>query len=105
MLVSLVVQNTSNEQFTLKSIAGDVYATSNGSKYWVGNVSYWLPQVIYANQQTALKLNVSLGLIGIVQDIIQAFQYGSFSQVLTFQANANVDNIQVPIKIDYKVGK
>lgn len=100
LLVSMVVQNTSQQTFTLKSIAGDVMSNN----YWVGNVSYWLPQVIAPNQQSTIKLEIRLALIGIVQDIINAFQYGNFQQEIVLKANANVDNIQVPINSKYKVG-
>ena len=100
LTVSLLVQNTSNESFTLKSIAGDVYSNN----FWVGNVSYWYPQLIGPNMQSTLKLQIRFGLLGIVQDLISAFQNGNFSQVIDFKANANVDNIQVPIDIKYKLG-
>lgn len=100
LTASLIVQNTSSQQFILKAIAGDLY--SNG--YWVGNISYWQPQTIAATRQTEIRLQIRLGLIGIVQDIINAFQYNNTTQVLKFVANANVDNIQVPIDIKYKIG-
>jgi hypothetical protein len=100
MTVGLAVQNTSASKFVIKSIAGNLYANT----YLVGNLSYFTPQAINPNSQSVILLDVRLGLLGIVQDIIRAFQFGNFQQDLIFKSFANVDNFQVPINITYKVG-
>jgi LEA14-like dessication related protein len=99
--VSVLVQNTTSLQFVVKSIAGTVY--SNG--VLVGNVSMFTPVVVPANSQKKISLTVKFALIGIVQNIIDAFQTGNFSQDIVVEGYANVDNYQVPIKLPYKIGK
>lgn len=98
--LGLGVQNTSNQSFTVNSIAGNAY--SNG--YYVGNLSNFSPQIIIKNTQGILLLDVRLALIGIVNDLINAFQSENFQQSLELKATANVDNLQIPLNIKYKIG-
>jgi hypothetical protein len=106
LTMGLAVQNTSAEKFVIRSVAGNAY--SNG--YLVGNIAAFYPQTIYGNAQSVIQLDCRLGLIGIVQDIIRAFQYGNFSQNIELQLYANVDNLQIPIldnsghNLTYKIG-
>ncbi len=100
MTIGLAVQNTSGQKFVIRSIAGNLYSNN----YLVGNLSYFLPQTIAANSQSSLFLDARLGLLGIVNDIIRAFQTGSIQQDVKLTAFANVDNFQVPIDITYKIG-
>jgi len=98
--IGLAAQNTSNQNFTMNSIAGNVFANN----YFVGNVSSFEPLTIPANKQTIIPIKIRLSLIGIVNDIIRAFQTNNISQVLELESFANVDNLQVPINLKYKVG-
>ncbi len=100
MTLGLAVQNTSNSKFVMRSIAANLYANN----YLVGNLAYFLPQTINPNSQSVLLLDVRLSLLGIVNDIIAAFQFGNSKQDLLLQGNINVDNFQVPLKIPYQVG-
>lgn len=97
---SLAIQNTSNQTMVVNSLAGNLYANS----FLIGNVSSYVPVRVKANGETILQLTVRLSLLGIVQDIIRAFNGNGFQQQLEFDARANIDRYQVPIKISYKVG-
>lgn len=99
--LGLAVQNTSNQSFGLKSLAGNVYANN----YLVGNVSSFTPQIIGPNSQAIVTIRVRMSLLGIVNDIIEAITNKKFTQVLELESWANIDNQQVPINIKYKVGK
>jgi len=95
MTLELLAQNTTGQQMVLRSIAGNVVA--NG--YIVGNISSFTPSPIRANSQSSLLVQLRLFPLGIVNDIIRAFELGNFHQDITIQAYANVDNYQIPIKL------
>jgi len=94
--LDFVVQNTSNADLTLNSVAGNVYA--NG--YLVGNISQFNQQNIPGNSEIRFPVQVRFQLIGIVNDIIRAFQQGSFHQDLSIEGTANAQG--VPIRLDLK---
>lgn len=98
--IGLLVQNTSNQNFTLNSIAADVTADT----YSVGNVSAFGAQVIPANSQRILLLDVRLFSISIVNELIKAFQYKDFLWEVKVNGTANVDGLQVPLRLTYKIG-
>jgi hypothetical protein len=99
----LGVQNTSNQSFTLNSIAGNAYAIT-WEKTYIGNVSSFVKMEIPKNSQRIIVLQIRLALIGITNDIINAWQNGSFSQKIEIDLKANVDNLQVPVKQTLKIG-
>ena len=101
MTLGLAVQNTSNQSFTLRSIAGELYANS----YLIGNIGSFTPQTIYPNSQSVIFINARLSLLGIVSDIINAINANTFNQTLELQSNANIDNLQVPVDLKFKFGK
>jgi hypothetical protein len=100
MTLGIRVQNTSGSQYVMRSIAGNAYSNN----YLVGNFSSFAQQSIPANYQATIYITIRLSLIGIVQDILNAFQYHNFTQTVTLQGYANVDNYQVPINLSYQVG-
>lgn len=81
-------------------MAGNAY--SNG--FLVGNIGSFIPQDIPANSQRILQITIRLALIGVVNDLVDAFRYKNFTQALDLQMHANIDNLQVPINIKYQVG-
>lgn len=101
MTLGLAVQNTSNQSFTLRSIAGELYANS----YPIGNISNFVPQTILPNSQTIIFINARLSLLSIVTNIINAIRNNTFSQTLELDSTANIDNLQVPIDLKFKFGK
>jgi LEA14-like dessication related protein len=98
--ITLIAHNTSNQQMTINSLDGNISA--NGT--YIGNASSFIPQTIFPNSQSTVKVDIRLGVFNIVNDIIRAFQFGNFQQVINFTGSANVDNIQVPINMNYTVG-
>ncbi len=101
LTIGLAAQNVSNQRFTIRSIAANVSA--NG--FLVGNVSYWLPQVIEPRSQSVLTLDIRLSLLAVVNDIINAVQTGEISQEITLKGWVNVDGFQSPLEMKYKLGK
>lgn len=98
--IGLAIQNPSNQQFVIHSIAGNVYAND----YLIGNVSSYINQTIKANSQAVYNLNIRFSILGIVNDIIRSFENKSgINQILELQANINVDNFTIPLKVKYKV--
>src|SRR5688572_4293065 len=68
--VRVNVQNPSNEQFTIRSISGNVFA--NGEK--IGLVSMFETVVINPNAQTELPLDILLDPVGAVSELITLIQ-------------------------------
>jgi len=99
MELDFIVQNTSNADVALNSIAGNAY--SNG--YLVGNISNFQGAVIRGNSETRVPVLVRFNLIGAVNDIIDAFQTGNFRQDITIQGRANGEGISVPIELKFQV--
>lgn len=97
---TLLCQNTSNQVINFNSLAGDLY--SNG--YYIGNLSHFIRHQIPGNSEVAIKLTARLAMIGIVQDIVKAFQGGGFTQMVEFKGQANIDKYQVPVTFKYKIG-
>lgn len=98
MTLGLAVQNTSNQSFTIKSMAGELYA----NKYLVGNLSSFTSQTIPPNSEQVIAINVRMSFIGLVNDIINAIKNKTFRQELQLNSVANIDNLQVPIDLIYK---
>lgn len=97
---SLAVQNTSNQNLVVKSLVGNLYAND----FLIGNISMFRPVRVSPNSETVLSLTIRLSLLGVVQDIIRAFSNGGLQQNLDFDARANVDGYNIPIRIKYKIG-
>lgn len=100
--VGLLVQNTSNQSYTLNSIAGTVYANNDGNTYNIGNVSSFEQQRISPNSQSELTVEMRLALIGLVSDVINSISSG-YGQDILFKGYANVEGVQIPIVINYKL--
>lgn len=100
MTMGIMAQNTSADRFLIYSVAGSLYA--NG--YLVGNVSGFMPVQVLPNSQSVILVKVSLLPLSVVNDLINSFQTGNFSQDMAFEGYANVDNVQVPFEFTFKLG-
>ena len=98
MTLGLAVQNTSNQSFTLNSIAGELYANN----YLIGNIASFSAQTISPNSEKVIFIKARLSLLGIVTDMINAIKNGTWTQTLELESTANIDNLQVPVDLKYK---
>jgi len=96
----LVVQNTSNVDFTINSLAGNVL--SDGTI--IGNLSNFTPVRILANSQGVIPLTFTLQTLGVVSEIIAIITGGSGQKNLVLQGSVNANGIQQAIAVPYKVG-
>jgi len=101
MTLGLAVQNTSNQGFTMHSMAGELYANN----YLIGNISQFDSYQVQPNSETVIDIKVRLSLIGIVTDIINSIKNKTFTHTLELDSTANIDNLQVPVDLKYKFGK
>lgn len=99
LTLGLAIQNPSSNQYTLKAVVGSVYANGN----MIGNVSMFQQIVVRATAQTIVPLTIRLSLLGIVQDIIQAFNGNGIQQKIELNAYANINDFNVPIKVFYQI--
>jgi hypothetical protein len=98
----LLAQNTSNKQFVINSIAGNIY-TDN---YLVGNVSQFNAINVPSNKQTVIILEFRLRLIQIANILVQAIQGQGFVKVVSTELDANVEGFPqaIPIDLQFKIG-
>jgi hypothetical protein len=98
--VTILVQNTSGSSLQLNSFAGNVLSNGN----LIGNVSNFSPITIPGNSQLLMPVTLLLQPIGIVNDIIQAVQNSHFIQNISIKGQANVNNFQLPVNVNFSVG-
>jgi hypothetical protein len=98
--LTILAQNTSTASVTVNSFAGNVF--SNGTL--IGNVYNFFPVYIPGNSQTPVSVSIALKPLGIVNDLIRAFQYNNFAQNITVEGFANVSGLQLPVTLNFKVG-
>lgn len=97
---TVFVQNTAGTGVTIDSFAGNIWA--NGQL--IGNVSNFSPVYLAPNSQTSVPITAQLGFLGIVNEIIAAFQNRNTSQQIEVKGYANGVGFQVPVNIKLLVG-
>lgn len=98
--LSLRVQNTSSQGFTVESMAGNILS----GDFVIGNFSNFNPVYIAGNSEIVVPINVRLMLVGIVQDIITSFATRSFVKVITLQGLVNAGFVRAPVNVTFEVG-
>lgn len=96
----LGVQNTSNQSYTLNSVAGSLYS---GDVY-IGNISSFVSQTVAPNSQRIIDLTAALQPLGVVNEIIRAITNKNFTKDISVKGMANVDGQQIPVLLSYKAG-
>jgi len=97
----LIIQNTSNVDFTINSLAGNVTSDST----LIGNVSDFTPVQIRANSQGSIPLTLTLQPLQIVNTLIALLTgSGSGSRTMVITGSANVNGFQQAFTLSYKVG-
>jgi len=102
--LSLVVQNTSSSGFTLESMAGNIVAVNGDDQYIIGNFSNFTPVPVNGNSETVVPVRVRLQMIGIVQNIIDAFRNGDTVRVVRLQGYVNAGFIRAPLNVEFAIG-
>lgn len=96
----LIVQNTSNVEFTINSLSASV---SSGDTL-IGNVSDFTPVIIPANNEVAIPLTIRFFALSIIDDLVNAFTTHSYSRTITVKGTVNANGQQVPIDLTYSIG-
>ena len=99
LTLNLAIQNPSSQAYTVKAVVGSLYA--NG--FLIGNVGSYVQKQVAATAQTIYPLTIRLSLLGIVQDIVNAFNGGGAAQKVELNAYANVDDFNIPIKLTFNI--
>lgn len=100
MELTVIAQNTASTDLLINSFSGNVYAND----VWVGNASFFAPVSIPGNMQTEFPIQIQFQLLGIVNEIIQAFQTKNFTQKIDIRGHANVASFQLPFNLAFHVG-
>jgi LEA14-like dessication related protein len=95
--VNIGIQNPTSNHFTIQSLAGDLYIND----YYIGNVSNFTATLIAPNAQTPYTAAIMLSTFSLPQAVVDILQnLTNFTARL--EANINVDNLSVPIKLERK---
>lgn len=98
--LELVIQNTSNVDFTINSLAANV--TSDGTV--IGNVSEFVPVSLPANSQGVVPITLSLQPLGLANEIISILSGGNGYRNLEIKGSVNANGIQQSFSVQFKIG-
>lgn len=96
----LIIQNTSNVQFEIRSLSASVLSNDT----LIGNVSSFTATVIPPNSQIIYPLTIQLLTISIIDDIINAINTGSIRREIVLNGSLNANGQQVPLQLTYVIG-
>lgn len=98
--IDVAVQNPSNEQFVITSIAGDVKA--DGSV--IGSGSLFQQVVIAPNSESVLPVVVRLSPLAVVSDLINIItKQSGIPMTVGFDGYVNANGFVTPIDLVYNV--
>lgn len=100
LTLQLQIQNTSNVDFVIAAIGGNLYANNT----LIGNVSSFDSAGIPARSTRSVNLTIQLQTIGVVGDIINAITGGNYKTTLSLVGSVNANNLQLPLTITYQIG-
>jgi hypothetical protein len=97
---TVLVQNTSSSGFWLNSLAGQITCDNT----YVGNISSFSPVYISGNSQTVISLRARLAVIGLVNQLMQAFINKDFQKDIVVNGYANAGIARAPINMKFTIG-
>lgn len=100
MTLTVAASNTSGTSLRVNSIAGNVF--SDGTL--IGSVFSFTPFDIPANSRIEFPVVIQLQPLGLVNELINSFQMGNFTNNLSVNGWANVSGVQLPLILSYTVG-
>lgn len=97
---SVIVQNTSGLGVNVDSFAGNLIAND----ILIGNVYNFIPVQLPPNSQTIIYMSMRLNSLGIVNDVIRAFQFRNFQQNVRIKGFVNSGILQIPLNLKFTFG-
>lgn len=97
---TMQVQNTSGTALNFNSLSGNI---TSGSTL-IGNIYNFTPIIIAPNSTSLIPVTAQLNAIGLANDIVTAFSSNASSQAIIVEGVANVNNIQIPVNLNFTVG-
>jgi LEA14-like dessication related protein len=98
---SVRVQNVSNQRLVLRSMAGNVFANN----FLIGNGEFFGSFTVQPNSVAILPIQFRLSWLGIVQDIINAFNGNGWKQVIEWTPQVNIEGLPVQsVPLKFTVG-
>jgi hypothetical protein len=98
--LTLRLQNTSSSGFTVESLAGQL--TCNDT--YIGNISTFTPVHINANSEQLLPVRARLMLLGLVNEIVEAFNGSGFEKLIRIDGFVNAGFVRAPLHVEFKIG-
>lgn len=100
LTVTVLVQNVTNEKFTVKSLVGNAFVND----MQVGNVSSFTQLVALPSSETPYLLTVRISLLQAVTQIIDILKGNAgVEATVRIVGTVNVDNLLFPIDMEYKI--
>lgn len=96
----LLIQNTSNVEFTINSLAASVYSSGT----LIGNISDFTPDIVGPNTQYVYPVTIRFLSLSIIDQLINAFETGSIKRDLSIEGSVNANGQQWPLKLTYTIG-
>lgn len=96
----ILIQNTSNVEFTINSFSASVY--SNGTL--VGNISDFTPDIVHPNSETPYPVTIRFLSLSIIDEIYNAVTTRSIQRNLDIKGTVNANGQQWPVEITYALG-
>jgi late embryogenesis abundant protein len=98
--LDIAIQNPTNSQFVVKSIAGDVLANDSV----IGNASMFQTLVVPPNAQTIMPVYVRLSPLAIVSDLVSIITKGSgIPQTIKFKGYVNANDFVTDLSLSYNI--
>ena len=98
--LNLGVGNPTNQSFTLKALAGNLF--TNGT--YIGYISTYNSITMQPASEAIIPIKIKLSPLGIVSELLDDIQSGGWKQKLALEMRANVDNLVIPVKLNYTIG-
>lgn len=99
--IDVMVQNPSNQSFTVRSIVGSLFA--DGSK--IGDASLFQTVTIAPNSQSVLPVQVRLSPLAIVSDLVSLIMKGSgIPKTIVFNGYVNANEMVTDVNMTYSIG-
>jgi hypothetical protein len=97
--LSVLVQNPTSGNLTLKSLAGSFSINGTPS----GNVSFFpaTPSYVAANGVTGITLQLRLSDVALINDVKNFFNNGAGALVININATANVNDVPLPVTLNF----
>ena len=93
VVISLAVQNPTNNKMTMKSLSGSLYVNDK----YLANISSFGDQVILPNSENVIELTARPSAFGVFNSVKELLTTPSGNLKASFVGSANIDGFTLPV--------